>query len=70
MVWMNNRRGCNLKPIIEKRYFYWNVLLLSFPAPPTDREAKYNSSGKHHSFEIFFFNTRIENFAFFLSQWL
>lgn len=55
MVWMNNRRGCNLKPIIEKRYIYWNVLLLSFPAPPIDRKAKHNSSGKHHPTEIFFF---------------
>lgn len=53
VLWVNNGRGCNLKPIRERRYFYWNVLSLSFPAPPIDRRAKYNSSGKHHSIEIF-----------------
>lgn len=44
---MNNKKGRNLKPIIVKRYFYWNVLLLTFPALPIDRRTKYSFSDKH-----------------------
>lgn len=51
---MINMKGRNLKPIIVKRYFYWNVLLWSFPALLTDRRTKYIFSDKHRLIEGFF----------------
>lgn len=44
-------KGRNLKPIIAKRGIFTGMLLLSFPALPIDRRAKY----KYRLIEIFLF---------------